>query len=49
MSDDGEEEFIFMERFESDPSFSMDTIPGKEEMEIEIESGEEQLLEEESD
>ena len=49
-SDDAaEEEFIVVERLNSEEAFAMDAIPGKEDMEIEIESGEEELLEQESD
>ena len=50
-SDDAaeEEEFIVMERLNSEEAFAMEAIPGKEDMEIEIESGEEELLEQESD
>lgn len=50
-SDDAaeEEEFIVVERLNSEEAFVMDAIPGKEDMEIEIESGEEELLEQESD
>ena len=44
-----EEEFMVVERFNSEEAFAMDGIPGKEEMEFEIESGEEKLLEQESD